>query len=125
MFNNRLLFCQSTKFEKLNKNTMSDISLAIFVLLATLTLGAYTIYKEFTTPIEVLESSTTKRNYLKAASIFIGLMPIMGIFSFFLIYSFPESYAFISIVSGGISLFLFYGFVINLYQAGVQNQNPS
>jgi hypothetical protein len=104
---------------------MSDITLAVFVLLATIILGAYTIYKEFTTPLEVFESNTSKRNYLKAASVFIGLMPLVGILSFLLIYSSPESYAFISIVSGGISFFLFYGFVINLYQAGVQNQNPS
>jgi hypothetical protein len=69
--------------------------------------------------------SKSLQNPLKRASVFIGLMPLVGILSFLLIYSSPESYAFISIVSGGISLFLFYGFVINLYQAGVQNQNPS
>jgi hypothetical protein len=75
------------------------------------------------------EHQTLKRislqNPLKRASVFIGLMPPLGILSFTLAYASPESYAFISIVSGGISLFLFYGFVINLYQAGVQNQNPS
>jgi hypothetical protein len=69
--------------------------------------------------------SKSLQNPLKRASVFIGLMPLVGILSFLLIYSSPESYAFISIVSGGISLFLFYGFVINLYQAGAQNQNPS
>ena len=69
--------------------------------------------------------SKSLQNPLKRASVFIGLMPLVGILSFMLIYSSPESYAFISIVSGGISLFLFYGFVINLYQAGAQNQNPS
>jgi hypothetical protein len=67
----------------------------------------------------------SSQNRLKRASIFIGLMPPVGILSFMLTYASPESYAFISIVIGGISLFLFYGFVINLYQAGVQNQNPS
>jgi hypothetical protein len=69
--------------------------------------------------------SKSLQNPLKRASVFIGLMPLVGILSFMLIYSSPESYAFISIVSGGISFFLFYGFVINLYQAGAQNQNPS
>ncbi len=106
---------------------MEDIILAIVILLATLTLGAYTIYKEFRTPLEVLESNTNKHNHLKAASIFIGLMPIIGIFSSMLIYSSRESCAIISILSGGISVFLFYGSVINLYQAGIEteNQNPS
>ena len=66
-----------------------------------------------------------KFNPLKTASVFIGLMPLVGIFSFVLIYSSPEFSRFISIVSGGISLFLFYVFVVNLYRAGVQNQNPS
>lgn len=98
---------------------MSDINLAVFVLLATLILGAYTIYKEFTTPLEELN----KRNYLKAASVFIGLIPIVGYFTLRFIYSSPESSVSILKVGGGISLFLFYGFVINLYQAGAQNQN--
>jgi len=103
---------------------MSFTNILTALLIGGLVFAVYTMYKELR-PLEVLESNTTKRNYLKAASIFIGLMPLVGIFSFMLIYSSPESYAFISIVSGGISLFLFYGFVINLYQAGVQNQNPS
>lgn len=97
---------------------MSFTNILTALLIGGLVFAVYTMYKYFTTAPEVLASNRTKRNYLKAASILIGLMPIMGIFSFFLIYSFPESYAFISIVSGGISLFLFYGFVINLYQAG-------
>ena len=94
--------------------------------------AVYTMYKYFTTPPELRDivkggakGELDKHNPLKTASILIGLMPLVGIFSFMLIYSSPESYAFISIVSGGISIFLFYGFVINLYQAGAQNQNPS
>ena len=97
------------------------------LLIVALMLAVYTVYKYFTTPIEGLNGSTNKRNYLKAASIFIGFMPIIGIFFYMLIISSPESYAFISIVGGGVNIFLFYGFVINLYQAGVQteNQTPS